>query len=236
MAHAYVVTGNREEATERARGFAARRISSDASEPDITELAFGLLSVDDAAVVANALYQSAVGTQKVVIVYASRLFHEAQNALLKAVEEPAEGSIFILGVPSHGILLPTLRSRLSPLETGDLAAGEHRGLQRAHEFIALTPAEREKYVAKLIDRTKSDADATKQEARSEAAELVRGLIEAFYTVFHTLPAGSERDAYRAFLDDLSAFLPRMYERSAPLKLMFEHILRVIPIAPKKARV
>jgi len=236
MAHAYVVTGSREEAIEQARGFAARRIASDEAEPDITELTFGLLSVEDAATVANALYQSALGAQKVVIVYASRLFHEAQNALLKAVEEPSEGSVFILGVPSQGILLPTLRSRLSPLEAGNRASGAGRSIELAQEFLAHTPAEREKYVAKLMDRTKSDADATKQEARSEAAELVRGLIEAFYTVFHTLPAGPERNAYRAFLDDLSAFLPRTYERSAPLKLMFEHILRVIPTTPKKAKV
>lgn len=236
MAHAYVVTGSREEAIDKARGFAARHFASTGtSEPDILELSFGLLSVDDTHKISEALYQSAIGSQKVVIVYASRLFHEAQNALLKAVEEPSEGTIFILGVPTHGVLLSTLRSRLSTFADGEDRA-QSVELQAAQAFITLNPTEREKYIHKLIERSKADADAIKQEARSEATELVKGLIEVTYPQFHALPEGKGRQEYRAFLEDLSAFLPRMYERSAPLKLIFEHIARVIPTSLGKSKV
>jgi DNA polymerase III delta prime subunit len=38
--------------------------------------------------------------------------HEAQNALLKLLEEPNTHSLFYLIIPREDILLPTLRSRL----------------------------------------------------------------------------------------------------------------------------
>lgn len=41
----------------------------------------------------------------------SVMTHEAQNALLKTLEEPPEGAILILGAPSEANLLPTILSR-----------------------------------------------------------------------------------------------------------------------------
>lgn len=42
---------------------------------------------------------------------AHRLTDQAANCLLKTLEEPVEGQVFILCTPSHAALLPTIRSR-----------------------------------------------------------------------------------------------------------------------------
>ena len=61
--------------------------------PDIVVLRYGLLSVEDARRVSElAAGAPFVGEHKVVIIAASRAYHEAQNALLKLFEEPPPGT------------------------------------------------------------------------------------------------------------------------------------------------
>ncbi len=145
--------------------------------------------------------------------------------MLKIFEEPAVGTTLFLVVPSEGMLLPTLRSRLLPLPSSD----DMREISpEVKVFLKASSAEREKLVAKLLDRTKSDKDEEKQAARNEAVQLVEGLIEAAYAKREVVKDVVEREELMAFLSDLDAFLPILHERSAPLKLIFEHILLVIP--------
>lgn len=227
--HAYVAEGTQEEALAAARDFAAARLGlSGSSNPDLVVLSFGLFSVEDARRVADAAYASALGAQKAVIIYAGRLFHEAQNALLKVFEEPPAGVTLILCVPSAGILLPTLRSRLVPLPTESVTPSDEAPVAAAHAFLALGGTEREKHVAKLLERAKSDKDEQKQAARSEAAELIAGLTAVAHDAWERAGTAGKREELRTFLADLSAFMPLMYERSAPLKLVFEHLLLTIP--------
>jgi len=52
----------------------------------------------------------------VFIAEAQKLTEEAQNSLLKTLEEPPANSIIILGVPNLGLLLPTVISRCEIIE------------------------------------------------------------------------------------------------------------------------
>jgi hypothetical protein len=155
--HAYVITGGEVEAIQKARSFAARTLSlTGTSNPDIQLLHYGLLSVDDVRKIASTVYQSAHSDQKMVLVYSGRIFHEAQNALLKICEEPPEGVTIIIGVPSLGQLLPTLRSRLLPLPEDTVESGQVNTsdsfTDAGTEFLTLSASEREKLISKLLDR------------------------------------------------------------------------------------
>ncbi|MFA6408540.1 MAG: hypothetical protein WCW36_03720, partial [Candidatus Paceibacterota bacterium] len=89
----------------------------DMGNPDISVLRYGLFSVADARRVTELAAGAAfAGESKVVIITASRAYHEAQNALLKVFEEPPEGTYLFLILPSLGGLLPTLRSRVHVLK------------------------------------------------------------------------------------------------------------------------
>lgn len=232
--HAFVVEGKSEDALSHARAYAAQHLSlSDPNSPDIVSLSFGLFSVDDARRIGSLAYQSSTTNQKVIIFYASRLFHEAQNALLKVFEEPPAGVTIILGVPSKGILLPTLRSRLMPLP---IEGEESDATVAAQAFLALEKGEREKYAAKLVERSKADKDEVKQGARAEATELIQSLIAYTHEQSKAEKNVQARTEQQLFLQDLAAFMPLMFERSAPLKLIFEHIVLVIPASLGKGRV
>jgi DNA polymerase-3 subunit delta' len=76
------------------------------------------------------------GRRRVVIVdEADALVPEAQNALLKTLEEPPPSSVFVLVTSRPELLLPTVRSRCQRLRFGRLAAGDVAGvLMRAHGY------------------------------------------------------------------------------------------------------
>jgi DNA polymerase-3 subunit delta' len=57
---------------------------------------------------------------------------DAANALLKELEEPPPGSLFILTTVEPRLLLPTMRSRAVPLRVGRLTDAEVGGFLRSH--------------------------------------------------------------------------------------------------------
>ncbi len=231
--HAYFITGDGEEGISLAHVFIERELQLPISEnPNVTTLRYGLFSVEDARKLRSlAELSPTVGTEKVLVVSVTRLFHEAQNALLKLFEEPPAGTTLILVLPSEGMLLPTLRSRLLPLpsSSGTFAdAGTSGAISDvALEFISAKAAEREKLVTKIVEKAKSDKDEEKQAARLSAIQLVEGLTIYTYQKWVVEKDMKKRTEQQLLLDDLHAFLPILHERSAPLKLIFEHLLLVV---------
>ena len=223
--HAYLYVGGQEEGIQAARDFAAAQLGIEgADHPDVAVFAYpGLFPIDDARRIQSVASQAPVkGSQKVIVMAAGRLFHQTQNALLKLFEEPSEGTTLVLIVPAEGILLPTLRSRLIELPRGQEAINPI-----AQTFLDATPDERGKLVAKLVARGKADKDAEKQAARIEAVRIVEGLIRFAYAARETA-TGKDAEELTLFLRDLDRFMPILHTSSAPLKLIFEHVLTVMP--------
>ncbi len=76
------------------------------------------LGVDEAHLIHDALLRKPVkGDKVIVVVYATTITEQAQNALLKISEEPPQGSHIILVTDFLPHLIPTLRSRFSVLHT-----------------------------------------------------------------------------------------------------------------------
>jgi DNA polymerase III delta prime subunit len=224
MAQTYVIEAAQEQGIERALTYAESELSMERqSNPDIIVLRYSVCSVEHARKVVSYASQSGLSGQKLIILAAERLFHEAQNALLKVFEEPPEGTIVMLVVPSVGMLLPTLRSRLTTLpgveetKQADLSP-------LATAFITATQEERAKIIKKLLDRTKSDKDSEKQLARVEAQQLVAGITLMVHTAWRK-KASAEHEL---LLKELETFTPLLYQPAAPLKLIFEHLLLVVP--------
>ncbi len=157
------------------------------------------------------------GESRALIIAAGRIFHEAQNALLKTFEEPTPGTYLILIVPSEGNIIETLRSRLLALP-GETAATIS---SLSADFVDGTPAAREKVLEYILDQAKSDDPEEKQAARLEALRLAEGVAQRAYIAKRT------PETY-ALLSDLSRLIPILHERSAPLKPILEHLSLVMP--------
>lgn len=223
--HAYLYVGSQEQGIQAARRYAATHLGIEgADHPDLAVFAYeGLFPIDDARRIQSFASQAPVkGSQKLIVMAAGRLFPPTQNALLKLFEEPSEGTTLILIVPAEGMLLPTLRSRLIlfPRENEELGPA-------ASAFLRAAASEREKLVAKLIARAKSDKDLEKQAARIEAVHIAEGLMRAAHAA-REKASGEDAKDLMLFLWDLDRFLPILHSSSAPLKLIFEHLLAVMP--------
>src|SRR5690606_21785789 len=71
------------------------------------------LTIDDAREIKEFQSGKAISSdRKIIIISATRLTRETENALLKVLEEPKEGVHFFILTPNVETLLPTLKSRL----------------------------------------------------------------------------------------------------------------------------
>ncbi len=222
--HAYFYAGDLEEGITASRAFAKQHLGlSGEAHPDIVVLRHALFSVDDARLIATLASRAPVeGDAKIIVISAGRIFHEAQNALLKTFEEPSHGTVLVLIVPSEGNLIETLRSRVLPLPVSQKEKGTPSPY--AAQFLAGNQQEREKLIEGILNRAKSDDATEKQEARLEALRFTEGLAIAAYEAKNVKPSRE----LTLFLSDVSRLIPILHERSAPLKPILEHLLIIAP--------
>ena len=97
----------------------------------------GTIKVDQVReAIERTAYRPFEGRRRVVIVDAAdAMVAEAQNALLKTLEEPPAGSMFVLVTARPDMLLPTVRSRCQRLRFGRLSPADVAGvLIESHEY------------------------------------------------------------------------------------------------------
>ena len=101
---------------------------------------------------------------------------EAANALLKLLEEPPPGSLFMLTTVEPRRLLPTMRSRAVPVRLGRLSDGEVGAFLKAQVRPALSTRELEQRVA-LADGSIGVALQSGDEA-GKAHQMAQQWLEA----------------------------------------------------------
>ncbi len=214
--HAFVIEAGAEEGIAAAQAWIQKELGlKAANNPDVVELRFGLLSVEDARKVYESALQAPFrGEYKVLIIAASRTYHEAQNALLKLFEEPPKGTYLFLILPSLGGLLPTLRSRTQILKVGHPMSNFSK---TAEEFIKGNKAKRSALIKRL---TSGRDEEERRENRETAIAIVSGLEAAL------VREGVEE--HRAALADIAALRGYLYDRSAPVRMILEHLSLVTP--------
>lgn len=97
------------------------------------------------------------GPQAVVLVQAEELTPEAQNSLLKTLEEPPENSLIILGVSSEDQLIPTILSRCKIVNNKAQATGnklEEKDVENIEKFFSSSIEERFVIIEKTEDKDK----------------------------------------------------------------------------------
>ena len=102
----------------------------------------GTIKVDQVRdAIDRTAYRPFEGRRRVVIVdQADALQSEAQNALLKTLEEPPPASVFVLVTARPDMLLPTVRSRCQRVRFGPLTAQEVAAVLIAEHGLAAPDA------------------------------------------------------------------------------------------------
>lgn len=225
--HAFVIEAEEGSGVLVATAWAAQELGMRVqNNPDIVVARYGLLTVADARKIADMASGAPFsGQYKAVIISANRAYHEAQNALLKLFEEPPPNTYLFLIMPSLGGLLPTLRSRVQILNPyrdvvrPTLNVGRTTSYipEAAEEFLKANKEKRSALIKKL---TNGKDEEERREKREEAIALLNS-IEA-----SLLRHGLKGNA--ATLSDIALLRGYLYDRSAPVRMILEHVSLVIP--------
>ncbi|OGG49072.1 hypothetical protein A2678_01240 [Candidatus Kaiserbacteria bacterium RIFCSPHIGHO2_01_FULL_53_31] len=232
--HAFVIEASANEGIEIAQkwleselGLHAKGPSTrlGAGNPDVVTLRYGLFSVADARRVNEIASQAPIsGSQKAIIIAASRAYHEAQNALLKLFEEPPAGTYLFLILPSLGGILPTLSSRVQVIkhEIRNTKSGKIKKheINPAEEFMKASKEKRSAMIKKLAS---GKDDEQRRELRDEAIAIVDGIEAIAYS-----RGGLTSTDATALLSDVATLRGYLHDRSAPVRMILEHLSLVIP--------
>ena len=223
--HAYGVTETNETVLTRLLSLLEKKEGlSTRGNPDFRLWQHEVMGVDEARELKSAAERKVVGENRRVFIVSSRgITREAQNALLKMLEEPPVGTLFFLLVPSLDLLLPTLRSRLQILEV--LSDVPDMDKQLVATFLEGTIPVRLATVQKMLkglDQEKKAKEGSTGQL-SEKGHIMTFLISLERTLAEKDPA-LVAEALREVL------LVKKYsrDRAASLKLLLEHLALVLP--------
>lgn len=196
--------------------------------------------------VERTAYRPFEGRRRVVIIDdADALVIQAQDALLKTLEEPPPASVFVLVTSRPDVLLPTVRSRCHRLRFGRLAPADVASvLMSGHEYTAADAYA----AAALADGSVGAALQGSTEGCVDAREAAAGLLDSVATsndprrrlesakaLTGAAGGGSDREglarrlhALSSILRDLGVLLSRADERclaNADLRPLLERLQR-----------
>ncbi len=148
-----------------------------AGDADFFDREYQTFTIDDAREIKLLAGTKPVNStgKRIFILAMNGITIEAQNAMLKLLEEPAEYAYFFVIIPSSHLLLPTVRSRLHIIELEKSAGGVEAKEARAAavSFLGMSMAKRLEAVKKLIDDI-----AKEKKPASAAVEFLNSLEEA----------------------------------------------------------
>jgi DNA polymerase-3 subunit delta' len=151
------------------------------THPDLTVLATErvLIPIDDVRELVETSYRSPVASAwRIIIVEdADRMAERTSNVLLKALEEPAARTIWILCAPSEADVIPTIRSRVRSVRIGVPPIPDIAAMLVARDGVDPVIAEQSARHAQshigMARRLATSVDARERRARS--LSLVLGI-------------------------------------------------------------
>lgn len=171
--HAYAIEGDKESALSSLYKFFENDLKiKTKANPDFYFNEFESFGIDSGRNLRDLASRKAViGNLRIFVITISSITSEAQNALLKLFEEPADGVHFFIIVSSSEIFLPTLKSRLHILVQGRTLDKEKT---LADELIKASKGGRLKLLEGIIEDFKENKDKT------EAIKLLNNLEATLY--------------------------------------------------------
>ncbi|MFO7768221.1 MAG: hypothetical protein R6W82_04595 [bacterium] len=171
------------------------------------------IRVDDVREVVRMLAMAPVEGEKRVVVLrdAEEMTEQAQNALLKSLEEPPEHTLFILTARRPDALLPTVLSRSRVIHFGPLApeviasylaSEEEIDPDRAREVAVLARGSMKRALEIVEEGVRGREDALQLLGWAAAGERREAMAWASDLVFKS--AGGAFDEARAVLEELTS--------------------------------
>lgn len=219
--HSYVVEGEPKRTAPKLLEFLEIRGHVESKSPDVLCQVYESFTMDDSNLIKEWHSRSGVSKSKKVCILATKFInHEAEQTLLKIIEEPAENTHFFIVVPDVSVLLDTIISRAHIIKTEQLS---NKDIQKETlSFVALSPKERIEKVAQMVKENKDEENSG--QLRFYATSFVNELESIFHQKFEK----DKNNAKSIFvLEELQKSRGYLSTPGASVKMILEHLALVI---------
>lgn len=238
--HAYLLCGDIEVCRKMAEETAKAILSEYnlESNPDFSHRRFGLFGINDSHNLASwAATKSFSGQGKIFVMEVFSFNVESSSALLKTLEGPNEKTHFFIIVSSLETVMPTLRSRLTVIDSRLRSSASKSNLEAEllSEFLKSLPSKRLEMVKKIIAKSEnenellSDSSASKQKA-IQFLNALEFLLEKELRLSDkskkSLPADRQEATALEELSRSGQFIP---DRGSSAKMILEHLSLALPV-------
>lgn len=149
--HATLLVGALEDAEAHLLSYAAELGMELRGNPDFFAFREEVFGIEEARKLKLLASLKAVSGRKIILVSSARLTSEAQNALLKTLEDPASDARFFLVARETAFILPTLLSRMEVVRLVPETKAEKSD---GESFLALSAADRLSFAREFADEEK----------------------------------------------------------------------------------
>jgi hypothetical protein len=160
------------------------------------------------------------GKKKICIIGAKFINREAEQTLLKIIEEPTENSHFFIVVPDSSLLLGTILSRVHLIKNGEGINDEE--LKIAKDFLNLNLPGRIEKVGEIIKEFKDNENSGG--LRYSAISLINGIERIIYEKWKK---DLDNEDLKFILGELKNCREFLSTPGASVKMILEHISLII---------
>lgn len=219
--HSYVIESDVDNIAYLLREFLESRGEVNKNSPDVMLSIFDSFAIQDSHDIKEWYVNKPTdGKKKVCIIGAKFINREAEQSLLKIIEEPTPDSHFFIVVPDASLLLGTILSRTHLVKiNGNDNLDED---QMALKFLNSTPAVRIENVAEIIKEFK-DSESSGG-LRHRAISLINGLERIVYKKWKS---DVDNENLKFTLNELKNCRNFLSTPGASVKMILEHIALVI---------
>ena len=221
--HAYIIEGEKEYVLGELNAFFENDLKFPIkNNPDYWCGRFNTFGIDESHTLRDMQSRMSVRTdtvgngRKVFVVLAERITTEAQNALLKTLEDPTDGTHIFIVVPNSANLLSTVRSRAHVLRLQNPVKKERN--KDAHAFLTATYNTREKIINPIIKSNTNEKDRAPALAFVENLEIE---IRAEYI------RSMDIKKYRNSLEAIERSRRHLNGRAPSVKMLLEYLALVV---------
>lgn len=184
--------------------------------PDVHVRTIEKFGIDESRWLADTAAFKSTSGRALFVIGVAAITSEAQQALLKLLEEPQQGTTIVLLAP-HGSFLTTIMSRAQSYPLTEGSPLYYRGLPSvegvAKKFLAMSGKDRSAEIATLL----KDDEGVKERARD--------FVNALEVELHKKIADPKT---RAGLEDVARVRDYLGDRSPSLKMLLEHLAVSLP--------
>lgn len=222
--HAYLIEGERSETVAELLDFLGQSGIVQQGNPDFHLREYDTFLLDDAHEVKQAQsLRGGEGKKKIFIIAFHTMLHEAQNALLKTLEEPTQDTHFFFITRTGEILAETVRSRMFVLRQS--SQSDALLTDSGETFLLSAIPSRLKMIERMTKAKPDDKQRAKEEARLFLESLERAL--------HPRLSGGDSRPVASSLQDVLLAKRYLSDRSPSLKLLLEHLALTLPTCSKE---